>query len=503
MARMKGKAFALNEDTPKTITFKLSDVELSKSQLSVRVVEGAKPQKGKVNIDLENSRIIYEPEVNYNGNDQFQLVACEIESNPEICSIPVLVPLIIAPVNDAPVAAKATLEIMEDSSPNESLAECTGENLKLRASDVDLDELTFSVENLPGLKLTGSCLTYTPEANFAGTKTTTYTVTDKSGLSSHNSVNISVAGREDPTEFLSESLKCSGNEDEKINCQVQAIDADGPVTYSITSTLNSEWKQIDGDFATSGKFNITPPKDFNGAVKLKVIASGAGDSSAEATLNLNIKPVYDAPYWTERPELNTSVTDKSQPVALKFKAVSPDKLPITYTSVEVLPEKQCTLSKTELDSELLLTFNCINANQSITVNVTASDGTKAGVISEKSEITFASGIPYEIGPFWHLINDQWQETSSDIAGETLSCIKFKRPPGASKLIFDFDMNLYRGYLDIYRDGKLGPWWSGVQAQSGMQVDIQSVLGSVDICHYRKLSQISRTPEIIIKSIKFE
>lgn len=497
-------SFQFEEDTQQVISYQLSDVELGGSDLSVKIIEGAEPQKGKVTIDVENSRIVYEPEPNYHGNDQFQMHACETTSSPEFCSVPVLVSLKIQPVNDAPVASNASLEIIEDSSPDESLSSCSGEDLKLHASDVDLDELKFSVEELPGLKLTGSCLTYTPEKNFAGTKIVKYTATDPAGLSNSNTVTILVAGQEDPTEFVAESLSCSGNEDELISCEVKANDADGPVTYSLTSNFNNLWALIDLNFASSGRFDIVPPKDFNGSVELKIRASGAGESFADATLTIWVKPVYDKPYWTERPASIVSVASLSETVKLKFKAVSPDKLPISY-SAQLLPDQMCTLSQFESNLELNLTFNCAKASQSIKVKVTASDGTSAGVISENAEISFNAAIPYEVGPYWTYVNNQWQETSSNKPFSLLSCIKFKRPAGATVMTFDFDISLSTGYLDTYQDGKLGIYWSGNQAKSGVQVYLSSYTQSIDLCHYRSSisSYVQRTPEIIIKSVKFQ
>ncbi len=97
------------------------------------------------------------------------------------------VSITVTAVNDAPVADDQSVTTAQD----------TAVGITLTGSDVDLDALTFSVVPLSGPTngtLTGAApsLTYTPNANFNGSDSFTFTVTDGALQSAPATVSITV-----------------------------------------------------------------------------------------------------------------------------------------------------------------------------------------------------------------------------------------------------------------------------------------------------------------------
>jgi hypothetical protein len=96
----------------------------------------------------------------------------------------------VTPVNDAPVAEDVEAETDED----------TAVAITLLASDVDGDELTFTVVTQPAhgmLSGTAPALTYTPETDFNGTDSFTFKANDGSLDSNIATVTISVGAVND------------------------------------------------------------------------------------------------------------------------------------------------------------------------------------------------------------------------------------------------------------------------------------------------------------------
>ena len=112
----------------------------------------------------------YTPAADYNGSDSFTYMA----SDGALYSDVVTVTLTVQPVNDAPEAQGQAVETEED----------TPKAITLHGSDLETAEadLTFSVVDGPDHGILSGIapdLTYTPEANWCGDDSFTFTVTDE------------------------------------------------------------------------------------------------------------------------------------------------------------------------------------------------------------------------------------------------------------------------------------------------------------------------------------
>jgi len=115
----------------------------------------------------------YTPDSNYNGPDSFTFVANDgtADSNVAMVSVTVM------PVNDAPVAAGDVTTVAEDGS--------TAADVLANDSDVDGDTLTVTSVSAPAHGTTviqgdGTVL-YTPQANYNGGDSFTYSIADGNG----------------------------------------------------------------------------------------------------------------------------------------------------------------------------------------------------------------------------------------------------------------------------------------------------------------------------------
>ncbi|MDK2979660.1 MAG: large repetitive protein [Chloroflexota bacterium] len=158
-------AVTTDEDTLLTESLTATDVDLD--GLTYTLKDSSGPAHGT--LTLIPGGYTYDPHENYNGSDSFTIVVGDGTTTVD-CPITVTVNA----VNDAPVPSySAAVETDEDTLLTESLT----------ATDVDLDELTFTVKDGSGpahgtLTLIAGGYTYDPFENYNGSDSYTIVVGD-------------------------------------------------------------------------------------------------------------------------------------------------------------------------------------------------------------------------------------------------------------------------------------------------------------------------------------
>ena len=130
------------------------------------------------------------------SNARACVVACAIapaSSRESVTSLPntASITITIVSVNQAPVASTVSATTSEDS-PVE---------IQLTATDVDEDDLTYSVVSAPEhgtVSISGSTATYTPEANYNGSDSFTFKVNDGTVDSEAATVSLAIVAFNDP-----------------------------------------------------------------------------------------------------------------------------------------------------------------------------------------------------------------------------------------------------------------------------------------------------------------
>ncbi len=238
--------------------------------------------------------ITFTPDANYNGTFS---IPYQMKDAAGLTSSATLT-VTINPINDTPTADNANVTTDEDHAKGTDVSSLIG--------DVDIltnaDELTVTVasegEPLHGtVSLSGTTITYTPDANYNGSDEIVFTVTDKAGA--HTSAKLSITVNPvndapvavDDAETTAEDTAViiaarSNDSDIDTNTLLNKTPAAAPFIESVTNGLHGK-ATTDG-----GTITYTPNKDYNGTDEISYVLSD-GSSIDEAKVTITITQVND------------------------------------------------------------------------------------------------------------------------------------------------------------------------------------------------------------------
>lgn len=238
------------------------------------------PTHGSVVFNV-NGSYVYTPAANYNGTDTFTFTVTDGLA----VSAPMTVSITVSAVNDAPIAGAVTAVGAEDAT---SIA------VTPVASDIDGDTLSYSVltgaaNGTVTFNATTGKFDYVPNANWNGTDTFTYQVSDGHGGTATATATVTVSAVNDAPSASNTAV--SGNEDTAISGQIVATDIDnatlsyaqGTAPANGTVTIN----------ASTGAFVYTPATNFSGSDSFTVVVSDAGGLTSTATVTVTVREVAE------------------------------------------------------------------------------------------------------------------------------------------------------------------------------------------------------------------
>ena len=207
------------EDTPVTISIlgNDSDPDGTLDPSTVSIVAG--PSNGTLVVNADGS-VDYTPNANYNGPDSFTYTVQDDEGN---TSNVATVNLTIDNTQEPPVA-------VDDSA---TTAEDTAVTINVLANDSDPDgALVPGTVTIAGQPSNGTVVvnadgtvTYTPDANYNGADSFSYTVTDDEGnVSNVATVNLTIDNTQEPPVAVDDSATTA--EDTAVTINVLANDSD-------------------------------------------------------------------------------------------------------------------------------------------------------------------------------------------------------------------------------------------------------------------------------------
>ena len=262
----------LSEDTSATVTLMASDPEGDAFTLAV----ATQPANGT--LSGTPPVLTYTPAPNFNGTDSFTFTASDAQGT----SAPATVTLNVSPVNDPPFATAQSRTTAEDMPVA----------ITLSGTDQDNEPLTFVITTQPSrgrLSGTPPALTYTPEADFHGADSFTFTASDGKVTSARATVSLTVTPANDVPRATARTITV--NEDSPTAVTLLATDADGD---SITFTVITQPSHgtLSG---TPPALTYTPEANYIGPDSFTFTAADATSTSAPATVTINVVDVNDAP----------------------------------------------------------------------------------------------------------------------------------------------------------------------------------------------------------------
>ena len=241
--------------------------------------KGTGPSHGNATVNPDGSWT-YSPDPDYNGADSFTFRANDGSVN----STPVAMTITVTAVNDAPVCGDDTHSGSEDAGQSGSLS-CT---------DVDNDPLTYT--KVAGPSDGGATVdpdgswTYTPDPDFNGADSFTFSANDGSVDSNTATMAITVNNTNDAPVCSDDSS--AGAEDADQTGALSCTDLDNdPLTYSKVASPSNGNATVHPD----GSWTYSPDADFNGADSFTFRANDGTANSATVTMTITVTAVNDEP----------------------------------------------------------------------------------------------------------------------------------------------------------------------------------------------------------------
>jgi hypothetical protein len=284
---------------------------------SLTVTDATDPSYGTIVIN-SNGTVTYTPTAGYNGPDSFTYTITDSHAGTATATVDITV----APINDPPVAVDDMATTNEDTSVTITVLS--------NDSDPDGDPLTVTLVSDPPngsavINIDGT-VTYTPETNFNGSDSFTYTISDGTDTATAE-VRVTVGAVNDGPVAVDDSAETP--EDTPVTVDVLDNDSD-PDGDPLTVTAVSDPPHGAAAINPDGTVTYTPDLNFNGSDSFTYTISDGG-ATATATVTVTVGPVNDGPVAVD----DSAATNEDTPVTVNVLGndSDPDGDPLTITVV--------------------------------------------------------------------------------------------------------------------------------------------------------------------------
>lgn len=315
-------AFDTNEDTalniaaPGVLTND-SDPELD----PITAVLDAGPANAQsFNLNADGS-FDYTPDADFNGSDSFTYFA----NDGQVDSAPATVTITVNPVDDPPVALAGTASTDED----------TPVTITLTGSDVDGDPLTFAIATGPSngglgaitpIDASSAEVVYTPDADFNGGDSFTFTVNDGTTTSPAAGIAVTISPVNDPP--VANAQLVNAVEDTPITITLTGSDIDGDgLSFSISAApANGGLGAITPIDATSAEVVYTPTTGFVGSDSFSFTVNDGSVDSPSAAVDVDVAPGNEIPVANPQ----ATGTNEDTAVVVTLTGSDGDSDPLTF-----------------------------------------------------------------------------------------------------------------------------------------------------------------------------
>ncbi|MCG8608268.1 tandem-95 repeat protein, partial [bacterium] len=298
-----------SEDTPVSVTVLQNDFDIDGllDSTAVSIVQDAK--HGTTSVQNSTGVITYAPNTNFVGSDSLSYKVLDDSSH---ASNVATVYLQVAGLNDVPVARDDTTTTAEDTEILIAVLD--------NDEDVDdgLNPSSVQIINSPshGTATSDSGngrIVYRPIANYEGSDSFTYQVSDSAGdVSNDATVFLTITAVNDAPIAGEDSSTVLEDDQVVINVLANDRDVDGsidPATVTIVANPTNGVTSVN----ESGEVTYIPNANFNGLDSFVYqVADNAATHSNEATISVLVTGVNDAPVAHD----DSTSTDNNSPVVI-------------------------------------------------------------------------------------------------------------------------------------------------------------------------------------------
>jgi len=266
-------------------------------------------------------------------------------------------------------------------------------------------------------------VTYTPDANFNGSDSFTYMISDGHGGTDTATVNVTVTAVNDAP--VANDDTATTNEDNAATISVLTndtdVDGDSLIVSGVTQPTNGT-----AGINLDGTVTYTPNANFNGSDSFTYTISDGNGGTATANVNITVNPVNDAPVCVS-PQSGSTNEDTALNGSVACTDV--DNLTLTYSKVSNPSHGTVTVN-----SNGTFTYTpAANYNGGDSFTFKANDGSlDSNVATFNITIMAVNDAPVAVndsttvakngsGVIFILAND------SDVDGDTLTVISFTQP----------------------------------------------------------------------------
>jgi hypothetical protein len=281
------------EDSADNVLNVLENDELNPNAPGTLLIVEAGPGNhgGTVTIPQGATTLLYTPAADFVGAETFTYRIVDGLGGEATATVTV----IVANVNDAPVAVDDTFTVVEDSmeSPLNVLANDTdadeNETLTITAVSAGTEGGTIEIVD-------GASLIYTPPADFSGQEAFTYTIQDVSGETATATVIVTVTDVNETPIAAADAITVA-EDSAATTIDVLANDSDGDpgdvleITQVSDGSLGGMIELSDGAMTLS----YTPAANAFGTETFTYTISDGRGGTATATVTVTISPVNDPP----------------------------------------------------------------------------------------------------------------------------------------------------------------------------------------------------------------
>ncbi|MCK5828267.1 tandem-95 repeat protein, partial [Candidatus Bipolaricaulota bacterium] len=267
-----------DEETAVTISVLMNDNDPDGDSLSVQ--SATQPSNGSV---VNNGTgVTYTPNIDFNGIDSFTYTISDGNGGTATANVSVTV----VGINDVPIA-------QDDSASTDEEASIT---IPVLANDADPDGDSLSIQSTTqpangSVVGNGTSITYTPDIDFNGIDSFTYTISDGNGGTATANVSIAVALVNDPP--VAQSDSDSTSEDTAVTISVLANDSDPD---GDTLSVQSATQPSNGSVVNNGtSVTYIPDVDFHGVDSFTYTVSDNNGGIATANVSITVAAVNDRP----------------------------------------------------------------------------------------------------------------------------------------------------------------------------------------------------------------